>query len=119
MESRTQLKELYQQRLDLMRNMSALTEEYIQECGDKPLLYITEHAIVRYLERMKGYTFDESLKDVDKLATIEIPPERVREMMLTHDEQKAIVAGMKSVYTKDGAKYVIKNLSVITTIKIK
>ena len=117
MQIRTDLKELYNERSKIQQQMSKLTHKYIQECGDKPLLYITEHAIVRYLERVKGITFDESLQESEKLRTQNVAPETIRAEMLSHKQQLDIVTHMRTMFYMNGLVYVIKGLSVVTVLK--
>ena len=117
MQIRTDLKNLYSQRTKIQTALLEATEKYIEECGDSPLLYITEHAIVRYLERVKGKTFDESLSDADKLRTQGWPPEKVREQMLTKAQQLDVVKHARSRLNIGEFTYIIKNLSVITVTK--
>ena len=116
MKIRTELKTLFRQRAKLSDEITVATEEYIHACGDGPLLYITEHAIVRYLERVKKLVFNDKLSDLEKLKAGNIPPEKVRAEMLSQDEQIDIVRGMRHTHQVGEVRFIIENLTVVTVI---
>ena len=76
--------------------------DYIDE-EPKALLYISDHAIDRFRERVLN-------------GDNETKPETIREMMLTYEEQKKILEWGIEKFDKPGYSLIIKGITVVTTI---
>ncbi len=87
----------------------------MKELGDDRGIYISDHAIVRYLERVKGQEFDDSLTDENKLKDCGYIG-HIRDEMLSLDEDREILRNRKSFFFKDGYGYIIKELAVVTVL---
>ena len=94
----------------------SITEEYIRKLDGKRGIFISDHAMVRYMERVKNYTFDSSMTDTEKLSTLRIPPQRIRKEMLSLEEDRTILRGQKTLYNKGKYSYLIKELTIVTVL---
>jgi hypothetical protein len=119
------LKTLYAKKDELHQKIQSLTEDYIKELDGKCGIYITEHAMVRYLERVRNFTIVKGATDIEtlyltcKTHDIHSLP-MLRKEILTDSECLEILRRQKSFYQVNrGFKYtlVIKELAVVT-IKI-
>jgi hypothetical protein len=113
--TRKELKELLIQKTELQKKIDSLIEEYITETQGDNLLFITDHAIVRYMERVKGYNF-KSDNDKDKIKELSRSPESIRKEMLSYDDQLRIIRQKGERYNKGNVVYITKNLAVITVM---
>ena len=114
MSVREELRQLHIDREENMKNIQKLTHAYLKEEG--PYIYISDHAIVRYMERVKGFQFI-GQTDQEKIEELTMPPERIRKQILSTEEQKEILSKNIKFYKKGDFKYVINNLTLITIIK--
>ena len=101
-------------------DISSLTDEYIKEYDN--LIYISEHAIIRYLERVLKigtHTLRGSEKQkVDQyLRMSKMSGEALRSNILTREEQLEIVNNDLSRYIKGDYIYVIKRLTLVTILE--
>ena len=124
MDTRNQLKDAFNTRERLDAQIERLTDEYLEEFEGEHVVWITDHAIVRYIERILGMTVPESeLGEKDRVAKWfskqGVCPETFRNGILTLDEQQEIIRKRKSSYVKSGFRYLIKNLALISIIPIK
>jgi len=93
---------------------SKKVQEYINSTkGD--LLYITDHAKVRYLERKEKFTLVGDT-DQEKLASVSVF--NLREKMLTREDQEKILLQDITEYRKEGMRFIISNLTVITVTNL-
>jgi len=115
--ARVELKELYIARDLIDHSIQSRTHSYIAELNGKRGIYITDHAIVRYLERIKGHSFDNSDSDLDKLDKAVVDYKTIRDEMLTLDEDREILQKRLNFFRRGPYGYVIKGLSIITVIK--
>lgn len=107
---------------ELIERLRSLKKAYIREHSS--YIYISDHAIVRYIERVKGdslYPFkgDNDAQTIDNyLKYMNMYGGTLRNEILSENEQKRIVNEEMQVYKKDGFAYIIKNLSLVTIIPI-
>jgi len=116
MQSRKELKELYLQKYLLESQIATATEEYLSQLGEARGIFLTDHAIKRYLERVEGHSFDPKLSDTECLKVFGEAPEVVRERILTIAEDREILLKGKSIYHKKNLTFIIKNLAVVSCI---
>jgi len=116
--ARDKLKEAIIVRDNSMETVSQLTTSYINALGTNRGIYISDHAIVRYLERVKGVTFNNSLTDAAKLDNYWQAPEEIREEMLTLEEDRFILKKQLHFYRRPNTNYgyIIKNLTITTVL---
>ena len=109
-EYRQELKTLYRQIEEVRNDIRELTGKYIGTLGGKRGIYITDHAINRYLERIKGM----SSEDIESFSGYET----LRQEMLTHAEDRCILDKQLAFFKRGSYGYIIKNLAVLTVIKL-
>ena len=100
-------------------DITKLTQQYLDEYAD--YIYITDHAIIRYLERVLDlgtHTLNGSEEDkVNQYLKIAgMSGKSIRDTILTRGEQRTIMQQQISRYSKDGMIYIIKNLTLITIV---
>ena len=118
MKIREHLKKLYREKHNIHGQIASKTSAYINALEpDEHGIYITDHAIVRYLERVCGVVFPCDLSDEDKLKWYKVPPETVRKEMLTLEDDRTILNKQKGFYIKYDYAYIIKELTLVTVIK--
>ena len=119
---RSELKAFYRIRDSMRSHIQAETIKYIRALGpDQKGIYISDHAIVRYLERVKGKIFDKAMTDtqiMERLSYMEGYVGDIRDEMISIQEDRDILKSQKSFFRKDGFGYIIKELAVVTVIKI-
>jgi hypothetical protein len=117
---RKELKKHLQLKDEAKYKVQSLTDIYMNELGDNDFgIYITDHAIIRYLERVKGVFVPAELNntsDIVKLKSLNIEPAEVREEMLTIKEDRSILLKQISRYNRGQYSYIIKELAVVTVI---
>lgn len=116
MRSRDKLKELYQAKEELTEAINSETEEYIFDLNGKHGIYITDHAIVRYLERVKGYTYPPHMSDESKLEVCQWTPQSIRKEMLTLEEDRIILTKQLNFFNRGDYGYVVKNMAIVTVV---
>jgi len=110
---RSELRRLHDVRDDLHREIDILTEEYLRM--DCTKLYVTNHAILRYAQRVLGLeTFGDT--EFEQVSNLPISPERIRVNMLTKDEEVTILKNNITLFDKGGYVLLIKGLSVVTVM---
>ena len=124
MNSRTKLKAALQWKEKIEKEIDVLTDEYLEEFKGEHLIWISDHAIIRYIERVELFYVPEStISEKDRVAkwfsVMKINPETFRNGILTLQEQEDIVRKRKTSYSKNGFRYLIKNLTLISIIPIK
>ena len=118
MDTRKQLKELYAERAEVDSSIQAMTHNYLLDLKGARGIFITDHAIVRYLERVKGIVFNDIFEDTEKLKHKGFKPDIVREEMLSLDEDREILKKRSSFYNKGSYGYIVKELSIITVLDV-
>jgi hypothetical protein len=116
MDTRKELKELLKKREELHTDIQRLSVKYVEEYKDGRLIYITDHAIVRYMERILGMQL-EGNTDREKIEHSNIPPENIRKLMLSKDDETEIVLRGKNFHETDNCVLVCQTLAVVTVIK--
>jgi len=100
-------------------HITQLKEEYLDACNG-PLIYVSDHAIVRYLERVEKIKL-QGTTDTNKIFKYlregAIDAKELRTKILTKPEMRHIVSNEISRYEKQGYIYIIKNLGLITIYK--
>ena len=91
-------------------------KHYLGEIGSKRGLYFTDHSMVRYAERVMGIWFEGGVSDTDRLKTLGMSPEKLREEICTHDDEVNIISRSITVYRKEGYSLVVSGLTVVTII---
>lgn len=84
----------------LEARMKALTEELQRRQHSVSEPRVSDHALLRYLERVHG-------ADVEK----------ARRAVMTDAVRDAILAGASGV-TVDGVKFIVKNLTIVTAVNV-
>ena len=121
METRKLIKKLLATRDEINSIIQSEMVKYIEELeDDENGLYITDHAIVRYFERIKGLELDS--QDTDKaiyqiVNKYGINLAKERKQILPIKLDRKILRSDKSLHTIDGIVYVVKNLAIITIYK--
>jgi len=114
---RTELKEKYNELYDMRTSIQCTTEAYIKELDGRRGIYISDHAIRRYLERVKGFTLNDELSDIDYIRQVVVPLEVIRDEMLTLVEDREILRGQKQMYKRGRYSYIIKELCIVTVLQ--
>ena len=119
MKERQKLLSYLRTRQLLQEQITKLKEEYLEACDTEPI-YITDHSMVRYLERIKGL-FLGSGSDLEKIKRYirhsDYTFKQLRDEILTEREMRHIVANEVKRYEKGDCIYIIKNLSLVTIYK--
>ena len=109
--------------IQLQQEIAELQEEYIS--SHTALLYITEHAMCRFIERELNFSLYTHRNDDNEANTLmsfcnasRMHPSKIREMMLTYDEQAHIVRNNIGYFKKGNCAFIIKNLSVTTVVAL-
>ena len=117
MSERTRLLKLLQVNTELQKQLKKSADKYIKEKGQ--LLYYSDHAIVRYIERVLNQTTIEGT-DEEKVATYlaenKLKGDKLREGILTPLQKKVILLLQLKRYVTDEHIYVIRDLTVITIL---
>ena len=120
--SREKLIHLLRLREKLNSEIKNAREEYLVQHNNEPLIWVTDHSIIRYLERVKGIIVGNELKP-DKQRLYEyahkngIDIKKLRDVILPHQIQREIVEKDMSSYYMDGFFYGIKQLALVTIFK--
>ena len=112
---RDKLKELLKQKKELVEKIVEATRDYVRST-DSNLLYITDHAIARYLERVLKMNFPEDLSDEEKIYAGGIPPEQIRKEILSKEDELKILYGDLKYYNKGNIKLIADNLAILTVL---
>ncbi len=120
MKLRDDLKRMYRQVMELRKNIQIASGAYEKELDGRRGIYITDHAIRRYLERVKGFELNDELTDEEYIRQLVVPPEVIRDEMLTIEEDRKILRGQRSLFHRGEHIYIIKELAIVTVLhKIK
>ena len=116
MKLRKELKEMYELREHIDKKIQGATDAYIKELDGKRGIYISDHAIVRWLERIRKIDMiGES--DQERLGNLQRNIGELRERMLTLAEDRKILLGRKRFFFKDNYTMIIKGLTVVTIME--
>ena len=113
---RAELKRLDRVKQAAFRETQSLTDHYIKTLGNDRGIYISDHAIVRYLERIKHIGRLEGMTDDVYMHGISIPLEEIRDEMITLEEDRKILKGQKAMYVRGDIVFIIKELTVVTVL---
>ena len=123
MDSRKKLIHLLELKEKLDKEIEDAKEEYLIQYEGKPLIWITDHCIIRYLERVKGLTIPiEYGNDPEKMQLYryarekKLDIEQIRKEILSDYEMKCIVKQNINEYEKQDFKVIIRNLAATTVI---
>ena len=116
MKTRDELKGMYKVVGKLRNHIQSATASYEAELDGRRGIYISDHAIRRYLERVKGFTLNDELTDEEYVRQIVIPPEVIRDEMLTIEEDRKILRGQRSIFHRGEYSYIVKELTIITVL---
>ena len=116
MQTRSDLKIMYRQVEELRKGIQIATGIYEKELDGRRGVFITDHAIRRYLERVKGFSTNDELTDEEYIHQIVVPPEVIRDEMLTMEEDRIILRGQRSIFHRAKYRYVVKELALITVL---
>ncbi len=101
-----------------------LSEQYINDIDSTDtLLDISDHAIVRFLERSKNqeinlFGHNDTEKMINYISDYDMDYDKLIEDILPRDEmEKAITMGA-TIYKYKDLKYVIKNFNVVTIMNL-
>lgn len=100
---------------DLQNEIDMEVEKYI-ESTEGNLVYISDHALIRYMEREKGFKFKSNIQQ-EMIKELPYPPEKIRAEMLTRSDQEKIVRRKGERFRKNDLTFVVKSLTVITVLK--
>ena len=115
--NRKNLKHLYKTKDALREEIQRCTANYITQLDGKKGIYLSDHSIVRYLERIKGHVFPKGdYTDEQLLATYPGYIGDVREEMLTLEEDRKILHGQITYFRRGEYNYIIKELAVVTVL---
>ncbi len=121
-ENRKILKSMYK-KIDLIKDdIRVITKKYIAKLKpNEHSIYISDHAIVRFLERVKGVEFpDNSMSDEDKIKLYSSTSGRyigyIRDEMLTIEEDRKILNHQMTYFHRENYLYVIKELCITTVL---
>ena len=116
MQTRNDLKEKYKQVEELRKEIQSITAAYEEELDGRRGVFISDHAIRRYLERVKGFETNDELTDEQYIRQLVVPPEVIRDEMLTMDEDRQILRGQRSIFHRGKYSYVVKQLTIVTVL---
>ncbi len=104
--SRSKLKDLHILKTNITDRIATIVEEYITDLDGEPGIFITDHAIGRYKERV-------GLNE-------QMDYQQIRKEMLSIEEDRVILRKQLNFFIPNGKKYgyIIKNLSLITVVKL-
>ncbi len=118
MTEREQLLQYLYAKESLQLRIKTAKEKYIDSFHGKPLIFISDHATVRYLERIKHQQLGEQDDEGDKLHTYlrkhNIDARELRDDILSAKEMKHIVSNEIKRYTKGNFTYIIDKLTLVT-----
>jgi len=121
--SRMKLKSLLTCREVLDAEIRATTAAYLEEYSGQNIIWISDHAIIRYIERVKKHVVPEGISDKDRVVKYldehRLNGEKFREGILTQDEQILIARNDVRCFHKDGFRYVIKGLALVSVVPNK
>ncbi len=118
MTEREQLIQYLQAKESLQLHINTAKKKYIDSLGSNPLIFISNHATVRYLERVLDHQLGDEDNDGDKLHTYlrkhNIDARELRKEILSVGEMKHIVSNEIKRYTKGNYTYIIDKLALVT-----
>jgi len=115
MDVRFELKTLLKERELLHNKIQKLSAKYVEEYDDR-LIFVTDHAIVRYMERVLEMELVGET-DQDKIKNSNIPPQNIRKLMLTYEDEKEIVLKGKNFHETEQCVLICQGLAVVTVIR--
>jgi len=114
---REQIHKLDEKLEELKAERREMVREYIKE--EESYLYVSDHAIVRYLERECGVDLMGST-DQERLSNYNGSLEKVRKRVVSVEQQKQIMyQNIENFRISDDCYVVVKGLTVVTVIKRK
>lgn len=121
MDSRIQLRRLIHERKVLNNKIECAKKIYLDEYDGQSVLFISDHAIIRYIERVLGDKLTHShLGDKDTIAKYVrskgMSGQEFRESILTVDEQRLIIKSNITFFKKNDWVYVIRDYTLTTII---
>jgi len=113
---RADLKGLYAARENIDQDIQKFTDLYIEALDGKRGIFISDHAIVRWLERIRKIDLIGET-DTERLYNLKRDIKELRERMLTLEEDRTILKGRKRFFLKDNYTMVIRGLTVVTILE--
>lgn len=123
--ARLHLRSLIKQREILDRSIELAKKDYAEKCEEgAQCLFMTDHAIVRYIQRVLGDKLPESHLGEKDMVTKYITRNgldsiKFRNTILTPEEQLDILKRNTTFYTKGEWTYVIRNYTLVSVIPKK
>ena len=123
-DTRCVLKALLNDRYEINKQIDVAKREYLEEFKGKPVVWISDHAIVRYIERVLGHEIPESElgeKDavVKYLYRNNLCGEEFRNSILDLKDQNFIIKSGIAMFRKDGMKYIFRDFVLVTILHDK
>ncbi len=120
-DSRHKLTALLNCREVMNEEIRKATHEYLEEYNGESIIFISDHAIIRHIERVLNQEVPEShLGDKDRvvkyLTKHNLNGEKFRNSILTLEEQKIIARGDVKCFHKNGFRYFIKSLALVSIV---
>lgn len=121
MDSRRQLRELIHERKVLNNKIECVKKVYLDEYEGQSVLFISDHAIIRYIERVIGDELSHShLGDKDTIAKYVygkgMTGYEFRNQILTVEEQRLIIKSNITFFKKGEWVYIIRDYTLTTII---
>jgi len=103
---------------EALDHIKALREQKVAQylSTDPDIIYISDHAKVRYLERIEHIKLY-GHNDKERLRSACANTKGLEERMLSIEERRMIVKEGLSEYTRGNARFVIKNLKAVTVTR--
>ena len=104
---------------DSINLLKGLKGKYIDVYTDTvsgQLLYITDHAKVRYLERVKSISLTGDT-DKEKLSNSGLDTYSLSKEIVSREEEEKILKGQLETWTRNDITLVIKRLAIVTVTK--
>ena len=115
---RDKLRTLLSSRESINRDIRRTIPKYLNTIPTNSMaLYITDHAIARYLERVILHPRCEGQTDEDYIFSYHIAPQAVREQIITPKDSRYIVKNDITLYRINSIySVIIRNLNIVTVI---
>jgi len=122
--SRERLRAMLRARKDINAEIQCIKKEYLKEYEGVQVVWISDHAIVRYIERVLGEKVPESHlgeKDsvVKYLTRNGLDGLEFRNQILSVEEQHEIMQKDITFYVKGGWTYVLRDYTLVSIIPTK
>lgn len=120
-DSRIVFRKLLAERADLNVDIEIAKKRYLREYEGKPLVFISDHAIIRYIERvLKRSAPDSELGEKDRVAKFlqmnKLQGEEFRNEILPLDEQEFVIKTGVNRYKKGDFMYIFRDYTLVTII---